>query len=247
LVDILESTEARGHLTEFALAIGAARSLAECAALFRQLVTPCGIDAFASGEVDIEVRQRTVFFVIDWPDSWRNFYLRSGLIDRDPLLDALQSHHQPFSWSQLRAERTLSKVGSASLRLAGEHGWTDGLVVPIPRGGSRFGLVSLVGTARDLGESDKATLILACHAFHSRVRFLAAAEGFALPPAGLSARELQCLALVARGHSDRGISEALGIAMSTARDYIDTTKQKLVASTRAEAVALAISLGIIAA
>jgi LuxR family quorum sensing-dependent transcriptional regulator len=74
---------------------------------------------------------------------------------------------------------------------------------------------------------------------------MAPAYGFPVPPAGLTEREIQCLALIARGRSDRTVGVQLGIAQSTAHEYLENAKRKLKARTRAEAVALAVSLGII--
>ena len=52
--------------------------------------------------------------------------------------------------------------------------------------------------------------------------------------------------LIAHGRSDRAVGVKLSIAQSTAHEYLENAKRKLKARTRAEAVALAVSLGIIA-
>ena len=41
-----------------------------------------GFDAFSCGEIDIAHRDRSVFYIIEWPESWRKFYIGSGLIER---------------------------------------------------------------------------------------------------------------------------------------------------------------------
>jgi len=218
---------------------------AACADLFRRAIAPFGFDAFACGELDLAVRERSVFYLIDWPDSWQAFYMNSGLIERDPLIDALALRADPFSWTDLRRDRQLSKVGRKALDLAAAEGWVEGLVVPLPRGGQRFGLVSLVGHRAGIGAADRAFLCLISICLHSHVRTLVAREGFPAPPAGLTPREIECIALVARGLSDRAIAGALGIAESTAHEFVEKAKRRLVARSRAEMVAVAVSLGVI--
>src|ERR1700728_2916933 len=107
------------------------KTIAACADLFRSAVAPFGFDTFACGELDLKVRERTVFYLVDWPPQWRRFYLSEGLVERDPLIDALAFRHQPFTWSDLRKDRKLHKVGREVLEHASAAGWTEGLVIPL--------------------------------------------------------------------------------------------------------------------
>lgn len=232
---------------EFHSAINGARTIAECSAIFLDALRPYSVDTLACGEVDLSSRERSVFFVIEWPERWRTFYFSSGILDRDPVVEGLGWYNGPFTWAELRADRRLSQVGTEALDLIKTHGWSDGLVVPIPRGGSRFGLVSLVAQSPAIILADaKSLLALLSVCFHERVRGLAPQQGFPVPPAGLTERELQCLTLIARGLSDREVGEKLGIAASTAHEHFENAKRKLLVGSRAEAVAMAVSLGIIA-
>ena len=87
-------------------------------------VAQFGFDTFACGEVDIAHRDRNVFYIIEWPDTWRKFYIGTGLIERDPMLGALSERRKSFTWSELRKDRKLSQVGRDAIQLAAEHGWT---------------------------------------------------------------------------------------------------------------------------
>lgn len=130
------------EIADTVAAMAAAHDPKTCTRLFQRTIATFDVDTFACGEVDLAVLERTVFYAIGWPETWRKFYLGSGLVRRDPLLDALKRHHTPFTWSELRRDRKLSTLGSEALRLLSDHGWTEGPAVPIPRGGDRFGLVS---------------------------------------------------------------------------------------------------------
>ncbi len=226
--------------------IRAAHTPADCAKLFLEVLRPYQVEIFASGEVDLAFKERTVFFVIEWPNDWRHYYLSSGLVEHDPVVAALAHRQGPFTWSELRTDRQLSSAGTEVLQRLSDHGWTEGLVVPIPRGGTRFGLISLAGRGRHFTPNEKSLIALLSICFHERVRAMASAHGFPVPPAGLTEREIQCLGLIAHGRSDRAVGVKLGIAQSTAHEYLENAKRKLKARTRAEAVALAVSLGIIA-
>jgi len=58
----------------------------------------------------------------------------------------------------------------------------------------------------------------------------------------LTKRERECLSWVAAGKTDWEISEVLGISHETVHKHINNALRKLNATTRAHAVALAISL-----
>jgi DNA-binding NarL/FixJ family response regulator len=64
-------------------------------------------------------------------------------------------------------------------------------------------------------------------------------------PAGLTARELEVLLLVARGASSRDVARQLVIAEKTARNHIERIYLKLGVSTRAEASLYAMRHGLV--
>jgi DNA-binding CsgD family transcriptional regulator len=218
---------------------------AACAALFRAAIAPFGFDTFACGELDLRDRDRTAFYIIDWPEAWQRFYVGSGMINRDPLVDALATRSEPFTWSDLRADRKLAKAGREALDLVAAEGWTEGLAVPIPRSRNRVGMISMVGHVPITDPGVVAYLSLISICLHGHVRTLLAKEGFAMPPAGLSEREMACLPLVACGLSDKAIAERLGVAASTAHEFVEKAKRRLKVKSRPELVAVAVSLGIV--
>ncbi len=218
---------------------------AECGALFAATIAPLGFDTFASGEVDLTVRERSTFHLIGWTDSWRKFYMDSGLIARDPVVEELAHRTGPFTWSDLRSDRKLSRVGTQALDLVTAAGWVEGFIVPLPQASGRIGLVSMAGCrdCRDPAERGFLTLIAIC--LHSYVRTLVGRHGFAIPPAGLTDREIAAIRLVASGKSDAAIAQELGVASSTAHEFVEKAKRKLRARSRAEMAAIAAALGIV--
>ncbi|HTX25171.1 MAG TPA: autoinducer binding domain-containing protein [Steroidobacteraceae bacterium] len=221
------------------------KSLADAAKIFRASISPYGFVTYACGELDLKDRDRSVYYVVDWPESWRNFYLKSKLIEHDPVIDSLAHRQEPFTWTELRHDRKFGKAGREALKLLASHGWVEGLVVPLPAGSERVGLVSLVGTQANLRPDGLAYLSLLSLGFHVHVKSLAARQPFAVRPAGLTNREIACVRLVARGQSDADIARSLGVARSTAHEFIEKAKRRLKAHTRMQMIAIAVALGIV--
>jgi LuxR family transcriptional regulator, quorum-sensing system regulator BjaR1 len=221
------------------------KDVASCARLFKQALKPFGLDTYAYGEVDLANRDRIVFYILEWPERFRKFYIATGLIEQDPLLDAVRIWQKPFTWSELRADRALSNFTRETLQHLAENSWTEGLVVPVARGGTRYGVVSIIGNSKPITAKQRTELCLITTCLMVRVRSLAADSGYPLSPAGLSPREVDAVTLVARGLSDPAIGKRLGISASTAHHHIEGARRKLHAKTRAELAAVSMSLGII--
>jgi DNA-binding CsgD family transcriptional regulator len=214
-------------------------------ACFRKFLLQYHIDTFSCGEIDLTNRKRMVFHAMEWPDRWRNFYFQSGLVEHDPVVGALDQEPGAFTWTELRGRRALSIAGTDALTKIAAEGWTDGLVVPLHRSGSHYGLISLVVSEHHLDKHQKTDLTGVSLVFHDRLRHHVPRDGFPLPPAGLTPREIECVRLIAQGLSDLGAGEALGISGSTVHEHAERAKRKLDARNRAELVALATAFAII--
>ncbi len=230
--------------TQFNAQLRRQTALSDCADLFRAAIAPFGFDTFACGEVDLANAERSVFYLIDWPEDWRRFYLNSGMVEADPIVRFLATRNEPFTWTDLRADPDFTVADGLTLDKAAPR-WVDGLVVPVSRAGRKVGLVSLAGREHIATKQAADYLCLISVCLHSHVRTLLPTEGFAAPPVGLTPRELDALKLVARGQSDAAIAKSLSIAVSTAHEHVENAKRKLKTPSRAEAVAVAVSLGII--
>ena len=66
------------------------------------------------------------------------------------------------------------------------------------------------------------------------------ASAGATPPGGLTPREREVIALLARGHSNREIARALVISAKTAENHVSNILSKLGFTSRAQVVAYAI-------
>ena len=231
--------------TQFYDRLGLETTVVGCSAVFREAIALYGFDTFACGEIDLDDLTLSTFYALDWPERWRRLYLSSGLVHRDPLIEQISRLRRAFTWSELEDDLDLSRIGREALALFREHGWSEGLVVPVSRGGSRFGLVSVAGVAARLTKPEKSALCLMCEYLLSRIRALGAPQDFMVRPLGLTRRELECIALVAAGKSDARIAAALGITRSTAHEYVESARRRLKSATRAQMIARACFLGLI--
>jgi DNA-binding CsgD family transcriptional regulator len=219
-------------------------SVAACSELFRGAVARFGIEVFACGEIDLDDRDRNVMFMAEWPKAWVRFYVKSGLIKSDPLLNAVTLYRKPFTFGDIIHDKRFSTLERDALRAAAEQGWTQGLAVPVARGGSRFGLVTLLGRGEQLDSSLRVYLCLISECLLTRVRSLAQGReaGYAMPPAALSKREVEAARLVALGCSDAEIAAEFGISESTAHKHVEGGRKRLKAKNRAHMAALSVSL-----
>ena len=225
--------------------MGKQDSVAGALQTFLAALEPYGVDTLAAGDIDLSDKARNVFYAICWPEPWLKYYRSRKLQERDPVVEALDAYDAPFTWTDLRNDGRFSGLTRDELNRAEAFGWRDGLIVPIPRSGAHYGLVSLAARRPERLHEAKDMLSLGALAFYRQVRTLAPHEGFPAPPLGLTERERECLKLIAAGLSDRKIGERLGISETTARSYFENARVKLKAQTRPQAIAEAMVWGVI--
>jgi Autoinducer binding domain len=88
---------------------------------------PIRNNAFACGEIDLADRDRSVMFVAEWPKAWIRFYVKSGFIKRDPVLNAVTLFRKPFLFRDIVHDTRFSSLEREAVRAAADHGWTQGL------------------------------------------------------------------------------------------------------------------------
>jgi LuxR family quorum sensing-dependent transcriptional regulator len=215
---------------------------------------PFGMDVVAIGELPSEGNSRIKpFFHSTWPKSWYDTYMREGIAAADALLPRARHTALPFSWSEMDDE--LNRFGESRknlrvLDLCRDYGWTDGLAVPIHGPDDYHGLVSYAGAPKSLGDGERAVLHLLAIYAHDRLLALHESdpEGrrvLAAEAAGLTARELAALRLLATGLTDRETAERLGVAERTGLHYVQSARRKLGCRTRAQLMAEALRLGLL--
>ena len=174
------------------------------------------------------------------PPGWEGLYDESRFRDSNFLIREVRRTALPFQWTEVRATSVDREIWGA----LANFGFSDGLATPCHGPGGYVGVVSL-GFERltQISPAEKGSIQFASLVLHNRMRALGRAAEES--PIHLSARERDCLAFIAEGKSDWDISVLLGVSHTTVISHVGNAKRKLGASTRAQAVAMAMTLGLI--
>lgn len=182
--------------------------------------------------------------LLGWPPDFISEWTERDYSRGSTAMVRARLEHLPFS-------RAIDpRSGAPGERALARLGLTCGVTAPVrlPRG--RFAIVTWYGAlgadaARDIARRDGPDLLLIAHyALEIARRPLdgpEAPEDSAL----LSARELDCLTLAAKGEPDADAAARLGVTPRTIRFHLANAAEKLGARSRIHAVALAAQLGIV--
>jgi len=148
-------------------------------------------------------------------------------------------------WSELREFHRDDPAVAKIFDLTADHGWPDGLAIPVhgPRG--YHGLVAIGGETDDLSARDRTALHLMGLYLHNRLRELIDPDDPAVEAPRLTEGEVECIHWLVEGKSDWEIGEILNIAESTAHWRIENAKRKFGVKTRAQLTALAVRNGVV--
>jgi len=194
------------------------------------------------------------------PDAFRDAYFENQCFFVDPCIPRARSSAGAFLWSHLaewhlghtRGRIELSN-GASVMRLAFDHGFSNGLVIPL-HGTTGDGRPSCALLSVYLDESHdqrldphvRAWLPVVAQAAHIRLGEITPEQlQTDRPAAGLSVRERDILSWAAQGCTAEDTAVGLAISARTVEKHLEVAMRKLGAAHKAHAVALAISRGLI--
>jgi len=213
--------------------------LASLLGAFHDLVQEFGFVGYCIGD-PTQPRQRRPGRVwgVTWPDGWKKRFVDQNYMQADPVIHELALSETPFRWRDVR--KLQEGEGARIMDEASEFSMNDGIGIPI---GSPDGTVIgiTMGTEHyELGRRDELGLHLASIYFHAKLERLRAQGLPRQIAARLTPRERECLTWVAAGKTDWEISQILNISQQTAHEHVQNALVKLNATTRAQAVAVAL-------
>lgn len=187
------------------------------------------------------------------PPSWTAHYEASGFSGTDAVRRRCAHAVAPFpvgeEFALALGDRAWARMCAEAAAIAGIG---CGLAVPLrPAPGAAQGgftlLTRLHGAAFAAwrGAHERAA-VLAAHAAAQRILELAEDPAAAAAQRRLSPRERECLLWLAAGLRNDRIAERLGIATATVALHLARARRKLGAATREQALAKALSLGLLA-
>ncbi len=169
----------------------------------------------------------------------------------DPLLAFESRSLVPFTTASAFADTAPGSVTETMWHAMLDFKIEHELNIPIrrPTGAGQISL-HMAGRGKDAFEHFQATLPLAFTAMSAfygvfENRFLHQSPLFLTPENPLTPREKDCLKWVAQGKSNGDIAESLNVSVRTAKFHVENAMKKIDAKTRAEAVAIALTRGLI--
>ena len=241
---IIDHAEPDAHALAFAVETRGFDVMSDLVAALARLIAPLGITAAASGLVSgPKAASPNPFHFANWPEDWIALYMAQEFLLVDPIPRWARNSGTAVTWSDLFRLLPPRDPGRKVIEAAARAGFTEGMVVPARSADNSLGLVSFGGGRGALSPLEQAFLtVVGRAAFEAAERIEGRGDiGRAAPI--LSAREIECLALLVRGHSDRGIGKLLGLSEPTVRFHLGNARDKSRAASRTHLAALAIAQG----
>ncbi|BBC02347.1 DNA-binding CsgD family transcriptional regulator [Bradyrhizobium japonicum] len=183
---------------------------------------------------------------VKWPPDWCERYFKHKYHTIDPVVRRTPMLLRPFLWDQLANHYELQPDERRVLDEAREAGLKHGMSVPLFGPLGRVSVVSFASPSDDVDPQDRIGHLNALASlFHT-------AHGEIARPCNnggekkvtLSQREITCMRWVAEGKSSWEIGVILEISLNTVNFHIKNAMRKLGATTRIQAVAIAIRLNV---
>lgn len=177
------------------------------------------------------------------PEEWGERYVQANYFLRDPVMRRLQTDRNPFSWDEAYRLSPFNDNEWVIKGEASEFGLHDGFVVPVSLLDGNHAALSFSGQKVDLSPDDQSLLGFVASCAIGQLLQLRKAQDAVL--CELTPREYDCLLWAAEGKSEWVIAQILRISRPTVTKHLSSARQKLGASTRSHAVAIAMRKGII--
>ena len=246
----------RGHLaTAIQPLILAAENGGDLAPVVQAITHSFGFEVFAHGvmlSLRLEAESQVYLFSTHTP-AWVQIYDQRAYVEVDPRVQAVLETPLPVIWDQ-GTFRGKSAATDQFLDAAMSYGIASGIAIPVH---DSRGHASMTALSSELPAYDAARLSLVNHRLGEIVLFAqclheifsAAILQRGIAPlsrgASLSSRERECLTLASRGLTSEDIAGRLEISPRTVEFHFAGIRSKLASANRQEAIAKAMSAGLI--
>lgn len=190
-------------------------------------------------------------FVNGYPGEWRTRYTAKGYMAIDPTVTHCATHVTPISWDQIGPQEAQNEQIFRFMGEAREFGLNSGVSFPIHSAQGEFAMLNLA-SSKNLVQAKSSILEAMPYAslfsayLHEAVRRVFEQQALPLSRVRLTNREKQCLLWAAEGKTTWETSHILGVSERTVHFHLQNAAEKLKVVRRQQAVARAVSLGLIA-
>jgi len=218
-----------------------------CTALCDQF----GFDRFLYGSrIPTSFVKPYFIFINGYPGEWRQRYTTNGYMAVDPTVSHCATRLTPISWDQLKLLENENEQVRQFMGEAREFGLNSGVSFPIHSAQGEFAMLNL---ATSKNHAQAKSLILEAMPYaslfsaylHEAVRRVLEHQVVSLSRVHLTDREKQCLLWSAEGKTTWETSHILGVSERTVVFHLQNAVDKLNTVSRQQAVARAVSLGLI--
>lgn len=187
---------------------------------------------------------RNCFILNTRPAEYCQRYNDLNHVDIDPVVTELRHTLRPYSWSDVKERRTLSRRELSIIDEGREFDMRDGLTIPVVLGGGRLMLIFPSGRTPDLGqEARAATEFISVTGLMHIQRLQAEQQRTSQSKTRLTAREREVLRWILAGKTDDEIGTILVIGSATVRQHATNAMAKLGVFRRTVAIAEALRRG----
>jgi DNA-binding CsgD family transcriptional regulator len=248
--------ESRGHsATAIQPLILAAENGDDLSPVLQAITQSFGFEVFAHGvllSLRLEAESQVYLFSNHTP-AWVQIYDQRAYVEVDPRVHAVLERPLPVIWDQ-GTFRGKSAATDQFLDAAMSYGIASGVAIPVRdiRGHGSMTALSSASRAYDaarlaLVNRNLGEMVLFAQCLHEIFSAAILQRGIAPISRGasLSSRERECLTLASRGLTSDDIAGRLEITPRTVEFHFAGIRSKLAASNRQEAIAKAMSAGLI--
>lgn len=210
-----------------------------------------GFDRFQYGaRVPTSFVKPYYIFISSYQQEWRDRYLAEGYMLIDPAVQHCASRLTPFSWEWIARQETDNETIRRFMGEAGEFGLNSGVSFPVHSAQGEFAMFSVASSQDpERARSRIQETLPYAHLFtahlHETVRKIFDREVLPLARIQLTEREHECLLWTAEGKTTWETSQILGVSERTVIFHLQNAADKLKVVNRQQAVARAVSLGLI--
>lgn len=232
-------------------ALAGAATVEEIHSLCCSLCEETGFDHFIYGARIPTSFVKPHFFIISgYPQEWRERYVEQGYLRIDPTVTYCACNILPFTWDKVSPLEREDAVVRKFMAESRDFGLKSGISFPIHTAQGESAMLSLA-SGEEQEEVHSRTLhampyvqLIALH-IHEAVRRAVNTVGIGYGQVQLSGREKECLLWSAEGKTSWEIAQIIGVAERTVIFHLQNAADKLKVVNRQQAVARAISAGLI--
>ena len=189
-------------------------------------------------------------FIGSYQDEWRTRYFARGYMSIDPVVNHCVSHLTPYSWEQITSLEREDKIVRDFMGEAREFSLNSGVSFPVHSPQGEFAIFSAASNLdREQVKAQILEAIPFTHMFtaclHENVRKIFQQREIPLKEVSLAEQERESLLWVTNGKTTWDTSEILGVSENTVISHLQHTCEKLNVYSPEQAMARAVSLGLI--